>query len=73
MNFQKLVAEELNRARQHNPYNSVHEGFAVLFEEVDEVWDEVRKKRRNRSKKALLKELVQVAAVAQKMAEDCAQ
>ncbi len=48
--------------------NSAHEGYAVLAEEVDEVWDEVRK--REHVKVALLREVVQVGAMAQRMAED---
>ena len=69
--FQDLVSEELVKARgQHGPTNSIHEGYAVILEELDEVWDEVKKKTRDRDLNDLLKELVQVAAMAQKMAED---
>ena len=38
-----LVLEELERVREaHDAMNSPHEGFAVLQEEVDELWDEVK-------------------------------
>jgi hypothetical protein len=49
---------------------SAHEGWAILREEVDELWDEVRKKPGQRNTNAMYNELVQIAAMAQRMAED---
>ncbi|UVF60403.1 hypothetical protein SEA_MEYRAN_51 [Gordonia phage Meyran] len=37
-----IVAEAARAAAKFPPFNSAHEGWAVLYEEVDEVWDEVR-------------------------------
>lgn len=69
--FTKLVEAELARARKnHGQQASYHEGYAILLEEVDELWDEVRKKASHRSHADTLIELVQVAVCAQKMAED---
>lgn len=37
------VRDEVERAiRKHGPYASAHEAWAVLREEVDELWDEVK-------------------------------
>ncbi len=59
------IKDEVERARElHPPYNSNHEAYAVLLEEVDEYWDEVRKKSQERNPKAMAEELVQIAAVA---------
>ena len=59
------VAEELKRATsQHGGFASWHEGYAVLLEEVEELWDEV--KRKNRNVYAARKEAIQVAAMAVK-------
>jgi hypothetical protein len=70
-NFAALVASELAAARKgHGPINSLHEGFAVLLEEVDEFKEEVWKKRSKRNLRKALAELVQVAAMAQRCAED---
>lgn len=44
--------------------NSAHEGFAVLKEEVDELWDHVKTKQGKRDLKAMRKEAIQVAAMA---------
>lgn len=69
--FTELVQEELAKARKtHGPQSSYHEGYGILLEEVDELWDEVRKKTHNRNHLDTLKELVQIASCAQKMAED---
>jgi len=56
---------EVGRAMDHHPpYHSAHEGYAVIKEELDELWEEVRKKARNRSAKRLREEAIQVAATA---------
>lgn len=71
LNFNKLVAKELSKAKtNHRPQSSVHEGFAILLEEVDEFWDEVKKKQSVRNPEKMLAELVQVASSAQKTAEE---
>ncbi len=71
MTFQDRVTAELASAREKFPkFNSAHEGFAVLYEEVDELWDEVKKKQKDRNRIQMLRELIQVAAMAQRMAED---
>lgn len=69
--FNELVQEELKIARsKHGKIQNIHEGYSVLLEEVDEVWDLVKKKTEKRDLKHLLKELVQCGAMCQKMAED---
>jgi NTP pyrophosphatase (non-canonical NTP hydrolase) len=70
--FAELAEKELSRARALHPgkQHSLHEGYSVLLEEVDEFWDEVKRKSEQRSRTQLLKELVQVAAMAQRTAED---
>ena len=71
MDFASLVSAELRRARNgHKPINSLHEGFAVLYEEVDELWGEVRKKPDDRNRGQVLAELIQIAAMARRTAED---
>jgi hypothetical protein len=70
-NFLDCVAEELERARDgHAPINSAHEGYSVILEELDEFWQEVKRKRSERDPEAMWSELVQVAAMAARTAED---
>ena len=69
--FRKLVEKELAKARgKYGKQASVHEGYAILLEEVDEFWEHVRAKSHKRNYKELLGELVQIASSAQKTAED---
>ncbi len=56
------VRQEVIKARsKHASMHSPHEGYAVLQEEADELWDEV-KEDRGRAPSAM-KEAVQVAAM----------
>jgi hypothetical protein len=48
----------------HAPFNSAHEGYAVLLEEVDELWAEVKKRRSERDDERMGLEAIQVAAMA---------
>ena len=58
------VVDEVMRAEEmHNPLNSHHEAYAVILEELDEYWEEVRKKRDERDSKAMRTELIQTAAM----------
>lgn len=58
------VEDELDRATQANgAFNSGHEGWAVIYEELDELWEEVRSKNSGNSPTAR-REAVQVAAMA---------
>lgn len=61
------IHEELKKAiTEHSLFSSAHEGYAVLLEELDELWDEVKKKSHKRNIKNMWTEAVQVAAMAMK-------
>ncbi len=60
-----LAIAELVKAQDKYPaFHSNHEGYAVIREEVDELWDEVKKSKPFESNERLRKEAVQVAAMA---------
>lgn len=64
-----LTIQELARAQHHwPPFNSAHEGYAVLLEEVDELWEHVKTNQRKRDLRAMRKEALQVAAMALRFA-----
>lgn len=67
-----LVGQELQRVRAMGkaPFHSAHEGYAVLWEEADELWDEVRVHSSVRSRERMQEEAVQVAAMAVKFILD---
>ena len=70
--FREMVATELQlaRAKHQTPINSPHEGYAVILEELDELWEWVRLQNHKRDPEAALSECVQIAAMAQRFAED---
>ena len=69
--FLSRVAAELSRARsKHAGINSAHEGYAVILEELDEFKRQVWLKREQRDPQEMLSELIQIAAMAARTAED---
>lgn len=59
------MREELEKAMKNWPaFNSAHEGFAVLLEEVEELKKHVWQRQHARSLDEMRKEAVQVAAMA---------
>ena len=56
--------------RAHKPLNSLHEAWAVIREEVDELWEEVRKKPEARDWAQIYQELIQIAAMAMRLVLD---
>ena len=58
---------EYTRAREmHGDFHSLHEGYAVLLDESDELWDLLKKKRPDLDE--VIDEAVQVAAMGMKIA-----
>lgn len=62
--FDDIDEELVSALTKFPPFNSAHEGFSVLNEEVDELWEHVRGKQGSRSVAEMRKEAVQVAAMA---------
>lgn len=61
------VRAEVIRAIEKFPiFNSSHEGYAVIKEEFDELWDEVKANNKTRARE----EAVQVAAMAVRFMTD---
>lgn len=62
---------EVTRARSNwPPFNTAHEGFAVLLEEVDELKAHVWTNQKRRDLAAMKKEAIQVAAMALRFAAE---
>lgn len=65
------IDDELYKARSKNrPFNSSHEGYAVILEELDELWEEVRKKRSERDLEHMKRECIQIAAMSIRFIQD---
>lgn len=66
------VANEYDRATSlYGKFNSAHEGYAVLLEEVEELWAEIKKSPKKRDPLKMKEEAVQVAAMALRFLNDC--
>jgi hypothetical protein len=65
---EKILLELERSTNKFGPFNSTHEGYAVIKEELDELWDEIKK---NGSSERLHKEATQVAAMAVRFLIDC--
>ena len=64
------MIEELVRARTKHPkgFNSLHEGYAVLLEEIDELWEEIKTQEKSYAK--IRKEAIQSGAMVIRMIQD---
>ena len=61
----RAVDAEISRAAQSYPsFHSQHEGYAVLKEESDELWDRIKASKGLKSDGVTAVEAVQVAAMA---------
>ena len=56
------LAEARLASAKWKPFNSCHEGYAVILEELDELWDEIKKKSPDKDQLRL--EARQIAAMA---------
>lgn len=66
-----MAWRELQKCLTNWPtFNSAHEGFAVLKEEVDELWEHVKTNQKKRDLPAMKKEAIQIAAMALRFAHE---
>jgi len=62
--------EYLQASKKYPKFNSTHEGYAVIKEEVDELWDLVKANKGLKGNSELKKEAIQIAAMAIRFIED---
>ena len=72
MDFLKEIENEYRNARiKYKSFNSTHEGIAVIQEEVDELWDLVKKNKGYKiDNPQMIRECIQIAAMAYAFAKD---
>lgn len=59
-------------AKKWKGFNSLHEAYAIVLEEVDELWEEVKASQKNSSRiKFARKEAIHVATMAIRLIFDC--
>jgi len=69
----KAVLKEYHRANRIYPqFHSAHEGYAVIKEELEELWEEIKQSKPGKENGGCIKtEAVQVAAMAFKFLMCC--
>lgn len=61
----EAIQEELSIATsKFGPFASQHEGYAIIKEEVDELWEEIKSKHSPDRRSNIQSEAIQVAAMA---------
>jgi len=61
----KLIEKEYKEAiKKYSSFNSAHEGYAVIKEELDELWEEIKNKYNKRNYQKMMKESIQISAMA---------
>lgn len=69
--MQKIKTELMITDAQKPSFHSTHEGYGVLKEEVDELWDKIKQtKGFDRASLLMVNEAIQVAAMAIKFVEN---
>lgn len=63
-------AQIVKNENDWGPYHSAHEAYGVTLEEMDELWEHVKTKQKNRNINAMLSECLDVAACAIRFAYD---
>jgi hypothetical protein len=63
-------AEAQKAAMHWPPANSAHEAYAILLEEVDELWAHVKTNQKRRDLAEMRKEAIQVAAMGLRFAAE---
>jgi hypothetical protein len=61
--IKEVVNEYCRAVKKFGPFNSAHEGYGVILEELDELWDEIKAKQELRSATNMREEASQVAAM----------
>ena len=59
-----ILVEYRRAISQFPPFHSAHEGYAILLEEVDELWDEIKGNKKPGAYERMRKEAIQVGAMA---------
>jgi len=59
----QVLIEYKSATERFGSFNSAHEGYGVILEELDELWDEIKLKQSKREPDSLFNESKQVSAM----------
>jgi hypothetical protein len=67
----KAIIAEYNRSIVKNaPFNSTYEGWALIKQKVDGLWEEIKKDNPDNSREVIMKEAAQIGAMAMRFMVD---
>lgn len=70
--FMEIEEEFMSATKKFGTFHNAHEGYAVLLEEVDELWENVKLNQSNsRRNKLIHSEAIHVATMALRLIYDC--
>ena len=64
----EVISEYEQATQKFGSFASTHEGYAIILEEVDELWTEIKQ---NSNKTTMRSEAVQIAAMGLRFMVDC--
>ena len=67
---QEILDEYGKAANKYPAFNSTHEGYAVIAEELDELWDKVKLNKGIKGNELMRQECIQIAAMAVRFIHD---
>jgi len=68
--YREIQAELESACGKFPTFNSNHEGYAVLLEEVDELWDLIKSSKEIVANNRMKNECIQIAAMAIRFIKD---
>jgi len=68
--FQEIKQEYQIAANKYPKFHSTHEGYAVLKEELDELWTEIKANKNLSGNGSMRKEAIQIATMAIRFIKD---
>ena len=69
---EEIIQECVRASGRYPPFNSAHEGYAIILEELEELKTEIFKKQSSHDMKRMRKEAIQVGAMALRFVNDIA-
>jgi hypothetical protein len=66
----QVKSEYISASEKYPEFHSTHEGYAVIAEEIDELWDLVRANKGINGNDEFKKECIQIAAMAIRFIND---
>jgi hypothetical protein len=65
-----IITEYNHTIIKHAPFHSTYEGWALIKQKVDDLWEEIKKEESSDSREVMMKEAAQIGAMAMRFIID---